>query len=134
MQIHIIEKESRLIRAMSTEASERQRNFKAVRVNIWLNTAVTFYDGKFLGLANGKQIVSYAVIWTSGVRGRLSGDQRKAIVNDSRYSTDHFNRIEGMRISLPLETLRHDDAKHPNGHPMVAPVAVQQGKLLSRNL
>jgi NADH dehydrogenase len=137
MQIHIIEKEDRLMKTMSTQASEKTAEFlKRFGVNIWLKAAVTSYDGKILGLANGKRIISYAVIWTSGVRGALiPGIREDSIINDSRYKTDHFNRIDGYDNIFAIgDVAAIMTPENPHAHPMVAPVAVQQGRHLARNL
>jgi NADH:ubiquinone reductase (H+-translocating) len=49
---------------------------------------------------------------------------------------DEYNRVQGYQNIYALGDLclQTTDAKFPNGHPQVAQVAIQQGKLLSKNL
>ncbi len=137
MQIHIIEKRDRLMNTMSQAASEKTAEFlKRFDVNIWLNTSISSYDGKTLILSNGKKIISYAVIWTAGVKGALiPGIKEDVILHESRYRVDGFNRIEGYENIFAIgDAAAMITKERPNGHPMLAPVAVQQGEHMARNL
>lgn len=137
MQIHIIEKLDRLMPTMSKDASQKTLEFlKRFSVTVWLNAGVTSYDGKTLTLSNGKQILSFAVIWTAGVTGALiPGLNGEVIIKGSRIKVDSFNRVEGYENIFAIGDIATMITENrPNGHAMVAPVAVQQGALLAKNL
>ena len=137
MRIHVIEAAGRLLSAMSDPASEKADKFlKELGVTIWLNAPVKGYDGTNVELGNGKSIRSDTVIWTAGVLGApIAGLSPEALTCKLRVKVDNFNRVHGYQnvfvigdlACLPTET-------YENGHPMVAQVAMQQGRCLAENL
>ncbi len=136
MQIHIIEKSDRLVNAMSNQSSIKAEEFlKRFDVNVWLNTGVTSYDGKKIIFSNGKQLLSQSVIWAAGVAGAsIPGLGEKASFGN-RIKVDCYNRVAGHANIFALgDVAAVVTAKNPNGHPMLAPVAIQQGSCLANNL
>ena len=105
-------------------------------VKIILNTAVTDYsDGKVL--ADGKTIETNVLIWASGVTGReVPGLPAEVIVRGRRIQVDEYNKVAGTENIFALGDIcfQTTDKKFPNGHPQLAQVAIQQGKLLGENL
>ena len=106
-------------------------------VQIILNTAVKDYnDGKVL-LADGKIIESNVLIWASGVTGReVPGLPPEVIVRGRRIQVDEFNKVIGTENIFAIGDIcfQTTDKKFPQGHPQLAQVAIQQGKLLAENL
>ena len=53
-----------------------------------------------------------------------------------RIKVDEFNRVEGMNnvFAIGDQCIQTSDKDYPNGHPQLAQVAIQQGKLLAENL
>ncbi|MBZ0166283.1 MAG: NAD(P)/FAD-dependent oxidoreductase [Candidatus Omnitrophica bacterium] len=136
MQIHLVDMEDRVFKSLSKRASFlANRALKKFDVNVWLNTKVESYDGKTLKLSDGKQLHSKAVIWAAGVKGKgLPGLDPKHLVSNSRIKVDPFNRIEGhdnIFVIGDVAAMISDEC--PKGHPMLAPVAIQQAKNLSAN-
>ena len=139
MQIHIIDMMPRLLYTMSEEASRKTKEFlENFGVNVWLNTKVTVYNGKTLTLDNGKKVLNLnaiTVIWAAGVKGRILSGLEKATIIRNRYKVDEYNRIEGYENIFAIGDVAAIITKeNPLGHPMVAPVAMQQGRLLAQNL
>lgn len=136
MQIHLIDMESRLLNAMSVEASASAEKFlKKYNVNIWLKTKVMSYDGKNLILSNGKKLIADGVIWAAGVTGAgVSGLSQEAMSPGNRIKVDRFNKVVGHANIFAIgDVAGMIDEKAPKGYPMLAPVAIQQAKLLVRN-
>ena len=136
MQIHLVDLEGRLLKTMSPEASMSAEKFlKKFDVNLWLKTKVVAYDGKHVTLSNGKKLLSEAVIWAAGVKGAaLSGIKKEAVLPNNRIKVDVYNQVEGHNnIFVIGDTAAMITPEEPRGHPMLAPVAIQQAKNLARN-
>jgi len=105
-------------------------------VHIILNTAVKDYsDGNVL-LADGKTIETNVLIWASGVTGReVAGLSAEVIVRGRRIQVDEYNKVTGTQNIFALGDIcfQITDKKFPNGHPQLAQVAIQQGKMLAEN-
>jgi NADH dehydrogenase len=137
MQIHLVDMEDRLLKTMSVEASNSAERFlKRFDINLWLKTKVQSYDGKILRLSNGKEIRSDTVIWAAGVKGAaIPGLEADAILPNGRVRVDVYNRVAGYQNIFALgDVAAMVTDKFPQGHPMLAPVAVAQAKQLAKNL
>ncbi len=135
MQIHVVDMQERLLATMSPEASASAAEFlKKYEVNLWLKTKVLSYDGKILTLSNGKKILSGTVIWAAGVAGSVIEGIKPELVVGGRYKVDAYNRLEGAKnIFVIGDVAAMLTDKTPKGHPMLAPVAIQQAKNLAVN-
>lgn len=137
MQIHVVDMEDRLLRAMSVEASRSAEKFlKKFDINLWLKTKVVSYDGKVLTLSNGKMIFADTVIWAAGVTGAvIPGLKDEVLLRGNRIKVDCFNKVNGYENIFAVGDIAcMINEKYPQGHPMLAPIAVQQAKNLARNL
>ncbi len=135
--IHLIDAAPSLLGPMSKTAQEEA--YKVLRklgVRITLNVAVKdFIDGKVL-LGNGETISTNTLIWTSGVTGKeLPGLPAEAIGRGRRVQVDEYNTVKGTQNIFALGDMAFQttDKNHPNGHPQLAQVAIQQGVLLAKN-
>ena len=137
LRIILVEGQPRLLAAMSEKSGKRaQRYLTQLGVELMLGKSVSDYDGKTLKLADGQTIDTYTVIWGSGVTGgRVQGLDESLYQKGNRLKVDEHNRLEGnSSIFILGDIALQTEAKYPKGHPQVAPVAVQQAKLLSKNL
>jgi NADH dehydrogenase len=136
MQLHIIDKEDRLLKLMSPEASASAEGFlRRFELNLWLNTSGANYDGRTLTLSNGKKIISNTVIWSAGVTGALIEGLKTESMGGGRIKVDEFNRTVGYENVFAIgDVAGMVSPKYPRGHPMLAPVAMQQAKNLSHNI
>lgn len=136
--IYLIDAGPVLLAPMSKKAqNEATEVLTKLGVKIILNTAVKDYvDGKVM-MADGNTIETCSLIWASGVIAReVPGIPKEKIGRGRRVLVDEYNRVQGYQNIYALGDLclQTTDAKFPNGHPQVAQVAIQQGKLLSKNL
>ena len=137
MQVHIIDMQDRLFKSLSEQSSRFAEScLKEFNINICLNTKVESYDGKVLALSNGKKINTKTVIWAAGVKGNeIQGLGSKYFASSGRVKVDQFNRVEGFKNIFAIgDTAAMISQQYPNGHPMLAPVAIQQAQTLARNL
>lgn len=137
MNIYLVEASSKLLSAMSPEASENAANFlRNMGVDVLLNTKVLdFKDDKVI-LDNGNEIPTRAFIWVSGVTAVSFDKLNPALLNRGRrISVDEFNRVDGLDNVFSIgDICFQTEDSYPNGHPQVAQVAIQQGELLAANL
>lgn len=136
MKVYLAEAGPRLLAGMTEKSSEKARVYlEQFGVKVLLNTAVTNYDGHTAILNSGEEIPTSTVIWSAGVKGQLVNGLPKESLSGSRYKVDLFNRVDGYDNIYAIgdvAAMSSDD--YPRGHPMVAPVAVQQATHLAANL
>lgn len=136
--IYLIDAGPVLLAPMSKKAQEEAKAvLSKLGVHIILNVAVKDYvDGKVL-LADGSTLETCALIWASGVIAReVPGLPKEVIGRGRRVLVDASNRVQGSTNIFALGdlALQTSDSRYPNGHPQVAQVAIQGGKMLAKNL
>lgn len=119
---------------MAKKASMKYLN--ELGVDIITGVFVTGYDGSTVILNNGDTIKCKNLIWAAGVTGNLiNGIRPESITRSQRYVVDRQNRIKGYSNIFAIGDIAYMETPlYPNGHPQVANVAINQGKLLARNL
>jgi NADH:ubiquinone reductase (H+-translocating) len=136
MNIHLIEAGNRLLPAMSAGASSKSHEFLIrMGVKVWLSTKVQNYDGLNVELTDGTVLRSAFFIWAAGVKGKLLPGIPPESIEKGRIVVDAFSRIRGMENVFALgDAAMMVSAENPQGHPMLAFPAMQQGSQLGRNL
>lgn len=136
MNVHLIQAADKLLPSMSQNASDKAAKYlKNLDVQVWFNTLVKDYDGKIV-TTNDRSFETTTMIWTAGVKGSLiPGIEGEDVIVGGRYSVDKFNKIKGYDdIYAVGDVAVMMTPENPKGDPMVAQVAIQQGKLLAKNL
>ncbi|TVQ84491.1 MAG: NAD(P)/FAD-dependent oxidoreductase [Bacteroidetes bacterium] len=136
MKIKIFEGSDVLLNGMSAYASENaKRTLEKMGVEVLLNAKVTDYDGEKITLDNGQIFNSKTLIWATGVSAaKPDGFHHQSAGIGMRIKVDRYNRIAGYDNIFALGDVAFmETLDYPNGHPQVAPVALQQGKLLAKN-
>jgi len=137
MRVYLVEGKDSLLAAMSPQASAKAKEFLVKDDVIIYNSAhVESYDGYYLKIDNGKTIKTRNVIWAAGVKGEMpAGLPAETITRGNRLLVDEINRVKGYNNVFAIgDVASMISDELPNGHPGVAPVAIQQGKLLAKNL
>ena len=136
MRVVLVEASARLLNGMSAKASERALAYlQKMGVEVMLNTAVKAYSKPELLFSNGEGLSTHTLIWAAGVKGELIKGLPEESTKSSRFQVDAFHRVLGLQHVFAIGDaagMYSEDA--PKGHPMVAPVAVQQGRNLALNL
>ena len=137
MQVYLIEGKTDLLAAMSKEASaEAKKNLEKMGVEISNDVHVKSYDGELLTIDDGRTIRTKNVIWAAGVKGELpAGFSPGILTKSNRVQVDTVNRVHGYQNVFAIgDVAAMITLETPQGHPGVAPVAIQQGKNLGENL
>ncbi len=138
IQIHLLEGQDEVLPPMSKKSSENAKKaLEKLEVALHLGTMVKSYDGKTVKTGDGKVFETETFIWTAGVHGApVEGLKAAALAErPNRYKVNAFNQVEGYTHVFAIGDIAlMQTEKYPKGHPMVAQPAIQQGKLLAKNL
>ncbi|MGI9547907.1 MAG: NAD(P)/FAD-dependent oxidoreductase [Flavobacteriaceae bacterium] len=138
MKIRLFEGAERLLPPMSETASRKSLEFlEKLGVDVYLQTLVKDYDGDILTMSNGRTMRTKNFIWTAGVTGAAIPGIKMDSLNESlnRYRVNRFNQVKGYpKIFAVGDVAFMETDSYPNGHPQVAQPAIQQGRLLAKNL
>ena len=139
MNIYLIEAGTRLLPAMSEQTSQHVLNYlRKMGVNVLLNKMVTDYAHHRVILKDGSQIATRTFIWVSGVAAeKITNLDGEHLGRGARIIVDEHNRVKGFDNIFSIGDqciMPEGDPNYPGGHPQLAQVAIQQGKLLARNL
>ena len=136
--IYLVDAGPVLLAPMSVKAQrEAYQVLEKLGVQIILQTAVKDYTDGTVLLADGRRIPTQTLVWASGVVGRpVPGLPEQVLGRGRRILADDCNRVLGQDRIFVLGDicLQNHEGAYPNGHPQVAQVAIQQGKLLAKNL
>lgn len=136
MQIHLVEAGKGLLNGMTANSSKKAEEYlKDFTVQIWKEVSVKSFDGSHVELSNGMSLPSTTLVWAAGVTGNLiKGLPEDVILQGNRIIVDEFNRVKGIDTIFALgDIAAMVSEKFPRGFPMLAPVAMQQGKNVGDN-
>jgi len=136
MNVHLIQGTDRLLPTMSENASEKALKYlEDLGVQVWFDMMVKDYDGKVI-TTDKRPFEATTLIWAAGVKGALiPGIEGENLIEGGRYIVDGFNRMKGFDNIFAIgdvALMKTED--NPHGDPMLAQVAIQQGKLLAKNM
>lgn len=137
MHIYLLEAAPRLLNGMSEKSGATVVEYlNHLGVEVQPNTSVKDYDGESVLLSNGEIIRSRCLIWAAGVKGvSIPGIPASAVYANNRILVDQYNKVKdlpGVYAIGDIALMRNDI--FTKGHPQVAQVAIQQAKLLAKNL
>lgn len=137
MKIYLLEGTGKTLAAMSEKSSRQSYQYlQKLGVEVLTNTLLKDYDGKTVLLMDGNKIKTATVIWAAGIKGNIpQGIEPNLITRGNRIQVDRFNRVNSIKNIFAIGDVAYmEEPAYPNGHPQVAPVAMQQAGLLSKNL
>jgi NADH dehydrogenase len=137
MDIHLIQSGPSLLNGMSEEAGKKALEYlERFGVKVWLNRRVKSYDGYTVLLDNGEKFITRTLIWAAGVSGApIKGLRQESILKGNRLQVDVYNRVAGYNNIFAIgDIAAMVTPEYPLGHPMMAQPALQQGRLLGKNL
>ena len=138
MQINLVQSGDRILNTMSEKSSAEAEKFLIdLGVTIWKNVRVTNYDGRTITTNSDLTFETATVIWTAGVQGaKIAGLDAKSLVEKvERIRVNQYNQVAGYENIFAIGDIASmENVDYPQGHPMMAQPAMQQGKLLGENL
>ena len=138
MQINLVQSGDRILNTMSEKSSAHAQEFlESLGVKIWKNVRVTNYDGRTITTNTDLIFETATVIWTAGVQGAaIAGLNADSLVERvERIRVNQFNQVKGYENIFAIGDIASmETEKWPQGHPMVAQPAIQQGSHLAGNI
>ena len=138
MEINLVQSGDRVLNTMSEKSSLAAEKFLTnLGVTIWKNVRVTNYDGRTITTNSDLTFDTATVIWTAGVQGAIVHglDAKSLVKRAERIRVNPFNQVIGYKNIFALGDIAYmESEKYPQGHPMMAQPAMQQGDLLAENL
>lgn len=137
VKVILVESGASLLRSMSRRSSaDAREGLRQLCVDVRTDMTVKDYTDGVLTFADGTRIATDTVIWTAGVTGvtfNIEGCGEAGPGN--RRLVDAYNRVQGLEDVYAVGDIALMQLPdYPKGHPQVAQVALQQGRLLGRNL
>ena len=137
LNILLIEGTKNTLNSMSTMAQLASKNYlQNMGVKIYNETFVKNYDGNILTLSTGETIKTKTVIWAAGVTGnKIEGFNPEIIAPSNRLRVNQINKVFKSETIFALGDIAYmETAQYPKAHPQLANVAINQAKLLAKNL
>lgn len=137
MKVYLIEAGKSILPAMSEQSSQdARRSLESLGVNVLTSTMVSGYDGKTVSTHQGAKIQANTMIWAAGIKGAtIHGIAPEHIVSGNRIKVNRLNEVAGLKDVYAIGDIAWMQTEdYPDGHPQVAPAAIQQGTTLATNL
>lgn len=134
--IILVEGSKYVLNNMSPVSRDASENYlKELGVIIKTETIINSYDGNEAVLSTGEKIPTKNLIWAAGVTGNIIDGINPENIVRNRYVVDRQNKIKDYDNIYALGDIAYMSTdKYPNGHPQVANVAINQAKILARNI
>jgi len=136
MRVILVENGSELLQSMCAANRVKSKAYlEELGCEVWLSTGLAKYDGLTAETKNGKQLRTLNLVWTAGIKGVIpAGINTESISPRGRILIDEYCKVKGYENIFAVgDVACMNTAKYPNGHPQVAPVAIQQAGLVGRN-
>ncbi len=137
MKIYLLEGTGKTLAAMSEQSSRQSGKYlEKLGVTVMTNALLKEFDGQKVTLQNGETINTQLVIWAAGIKGNVpEGINKDLIAKGNRIKVDRQCKVQGQHTVFAIGDVAYmEEDLWPNGHPQVAPVAMQQADMLANNL
>jgi NADH dehydrogenase len=138
MNVYLIEAGPKLLASFSEKTSlQTLQALQHIGVRVMTNTGVKEYDGKTVTLSTGEVIQTQSLLWSAGVKGiPVIGIPADVILPNGRIIVNELNQVKGFTNIYAIGDIAQmtNDPRFPKGYPMVAQVAIQQGKNVAQNI
>jgi len=135
MNVHLIQAMPSLLVGMSEKSGEKAKKYlEKMGVTIWFDTIVSDYDGVNVK-TNKQNFQTRTLIWTAGVKGAIIEGLPQESQAGGRFLVNEYSEVKGFTNIYAIGDIAcMVSEKYPKGHPMVAQPAIQQGRLLAKNI
>jgi NADH dehydrogenase len=135
IQVSLIEAGSRLLPPFAPSLSERtKKDLEKLGVKVLLNTAVKAIEHRKIILKDDSVLSSEITIWAAGVKGSDAMAQLNLPTNGNRVAVEPTMQVKNYPNVWALGDIAGAIGKDGRPLPMVAPVAIQQGKFIAKQI
>ena len=135
IDVRLIEAGDRLLPPFSPSLSARtKKDLEKLGVKVLLNTAVKELEHRKIILKDGSSLASEITIWAAGVKGSPAMTQLNLPTVGNRISIDQTLQVKNYPNIWALGDIAGAVGKNGKPLPMVAAVAIQQGKFIAKQM
>ena len=135
IDITLIEAGPRLLPPFAPSLSARtKKDLEKLGVKVLVNAAVQEVEHRKIKLKDGTTIASEITIWAAGVKGSDAMAQLNLPTAGNRVAVDPTMQVKNYPNVWALGDIAAAIGKDGNTLPMVAPVAIQQGKFIAKQI
>ena len=135
IQINLIEAGPRILPMFSEKLSARaKKDLEKLGVNVLLNTAVAELKPRSIIVKDGNEIASEVTIWAAGVKGEPAGGLLNLPLVSTRIDVDQNLQVKNYPGIFAIGDISGFVGKDGRFLPMVAPVAMQQGRFIAKQI
>ena len=135
IDINLIEAGPRLLPPFAPSLSERtKRDLEKLGVKVLVNTAVKEIEHRKIILKDGTTMQSEITIWAAGVKGADAMAQLNLPTAGNRVAVEPTMQVKNYPYIWALGDIAAAVGKDGRPLPMVAPVAIQQGKFIAKQI
>jgi NADH dehydrogenase len=135
IDINLIEAGPRLLPPFAPSLSERtKRDLEKLGVKVLVNTAVKEIEHRKIILKDGTTMQSEITIWAAGVKGSDAMAQLNLPTAGNRVAVEPTMQVKNYPYIWALGDIAAAVGKDGRPLPMVAPVAIQQGKFIAKQI
>jgi NADH dehydrogenase len=135
LAIYLIEAKKSILPNMSKKTARKAKRYlRSLGITVLNNTSLKACDDETVWLDNGKEIKTNLLIWAAGLKGNVLEGFNESQLNRGRLMVNEFNVVKDTKNIFAIGDLAFQkDKNHPEGLPMLAPVAIQQSQHLAEN-
>ena len=135
IDVQLIEAGDRLLPPFSPSLSARtKKDLEKLGVKVMLNSAVKALAHREVVLKDGTTLPSEITVWAAGVQGSPAMAQLNLPVVGNRLAVDASLQVKNYPNIWALGDIAGALGKDGRPLPMVAPVAIQQGKFIAKQI
>jgi NADH dehydrogenase len=135
INVTLIEAGSRLLPPFAPSLSARtKKDLEKLGVKVLLNTAVKELAHRKIFLKDGTTLQSEVTIWAAGVKGADAMKDLNLPIEANRVAVEPTMQVKNYPNLWALGDIAGAKGKDGSPLPMVAPVAIQQGKFIAKQI
>ena len=135
IKINLIEAGPRILPMFSEKLSARGKtDLEKLGVNVHVNTAVKEIKSRMIEISNGSQIPSEVTIWAAGVKGEPTGAKLNLPLINTRIDVENTLQVKHYPHIFAIGDIAGFVGENGRMLPMVAPVALQQGRHVAKQI
>jgi NADH dehydrogenase len=135
IKINLIEAGPRILPMFSEKLSERaKKDLEKLGVTVHLNTAVAEIKPRSILIKGGDALPSEVTVWAAGVKGEPAGEQLNLPLVNTRIDVDQTLQVKHYPHIFAIGDIAGFVGENGRFLPMVAPVAMQQGRFVAKQI
>jgi NADH dehydrogenase len=135
IKINLIEAGPRILPMFSEKLSTRaKKDLEKLGVTVHLNTAVAEIKPRSILIKGGDALPSEVTVWAAGVKGEPAGGQLNLPLVNTRIDVDQTLQVKNYPHIFAIGDSAGFVAENGRFLPMVAPVAMQQGRFVAKQI